>query len=34
MLVKCYVIDDEPLNEVLFEKPKFKEQFKDGESNG
>ncbi len=28
------VILDEPFNEVLFEKPKFKEQFKDGENNG
>jgi hypothetical protein len=27
-------IDDAPLNEILFEKPKFKEQFKESESNG
>ena len=33
-LMPMDVIDDEPFSEVLFEKPKFKEQFKEGESNG
>ena len=27
-------IDDKPVNEILFEKNKFKEQFMGGEANG
>lgn len=33
-LMPMDAIDDEPFSDVLFEKIKFKEQFKEGESNG